>query len=61
MDEGTDNNKYSLSVQKELRKITNKSYLPSALLREEMCRRKESFLEIGMRIAKEFKAEKEEL
>jgi glutamate--cysteine ligase len=62
LDEGTDSNTYSLIVQKELRKIINKSYLPSARLREEMRRRKESFLEIGVRMANEFKSgEMEEL
>lgn len=55
LDHENNENVYFLSVQMEYRKLNNMSLLPSAMVQEEMNRRKESFLEFGMRKAKEYK------
>lgn len=47
---------YRQSVLAEYQKLKNISLLPSAMLQDEMDHRKESFLEFGIRKAKEYKA-----
>lgn len=48
-------NTYSLILQEEYRKLNDEALLPSAILQNEMNNKNESFLEFGIRKAKEYK------
>lgn len=51
---------YSLCVRSQYRLLTDSSLLPAAKLHEEMAKSNESFLELGMRIAKSYKTGRDE-
>lgn len=55
LDQANNTKVYSTSVLTEYQKIIDNSLLPSAILQDEMYQKHESFLEFGIRKAKEYK------